>query len=409
MPLPSSWTKIFCLTVACCALFACGKSNDKAPALGSSNKHPDGWLIAHRSAYSKNSASCAECHGADLKGGITKVDCFNQGALGSCHASGHGPRNVPHPIPYKEGALHGAEAKKDLVYCQSCHGTIGGPGSSPPPRFNISIGTLKNGCEDCHKKYTAHPPASGATTGWIGHATALGMGNNCTLCHGIDLTGSPATGAIPAIPGCNSCHTGLVPGTIPTSGSCGSCHARPPVTGSHTVHNALAGVAGVCNTCHEGAGSGTDKHGNGIKDVAVSATYNAKTGSATISGGRCSNISCHGGVTTPVWGGAFANDCLSCHTVGTAPNDPQFNSFYSGKHSKHIDDIGLQCTDCHDMSTAVGHFSSLSTTTTFELDPSATIRAPLNYVKATQSCSPGRTPTSGAFSVGVCHGTFTWN
>lgn len=397
MPRQSSWFKIFFATAACCALFGCGKANDQAPALGSTSKHPDTWLTGHRTAFQQNRDQCRECHGIDLQGGITRVDCFNQAGLGRCHADGHGPRNVPHQLPFKDGSLHGPVAKSDLVYCQSCHGSAGGPGSDP--RFNVPVGTLINGCEDCHKPSTAHPPLTGSSSLWSGHSTAGNMGNSCTLCHGVDLTGG-------AGPGCNTCHTGLTPGTIPAIGTCVSCHAVPPASGGHGVHNALAGVKDICGTCHNGAGSGTVSHRNGTADVAFAASYNAKSGAALKnSDGSCSNVSCHGGVTTPAWGGIFSNGCLSCHSAGTA----QYNSFNSGQHTTHVTGVGLQCADCHDMSrtnAGASHYSGLATTV-FELPASATIRVP-GYTSANPSCSPGTFPAAGTYTVGVCHNSRTW-
>lgn len=389
------WTRILCVTAVYCSLLACGKANEKAPALASSGKHPDTWLAGHRAAYQQNRDQCRECHGIDLKGGITKVDCFNQASLGQCHAGGHPPRNVPHALPFKAGAVHGFAAKNDLGYCQSCHGTVGGPGSNP--RFNVPLGALINGCEDCHKPFSAHPPLLGTTSGWNGHSSAGSMGNNCTLCHGVDLTGAGGVG-----PGCNSCHIALNAVTIPTVGTCTSCHAKPPETGNHAVHNALAGV---CGTCHDGAGNGTAKHNNGTKDVAFASAYNAKSGAATKNpDGSCTNISCHGGITTPAWGGALTSGCRSCHSSGTS----QYNSYNSGLHSLHIAGIGMQCEDCHTMSRTSGansHYSGLGTANVFELPASVTIRVP-GY----PSCNPGSNPAPGTYSITTgCHGTETWN
>lgn len=398
MPSNTSWSKILCITAICCALFGCGKSNDQAPLFGGIGKHPDNWLTQHRPAYHQNPDQCRECHGLDLKGGVTKVDCFNQAGLGRCHAAGHGPRNIPHQLPFKDGTVHGPAAKKDLLYCQSCHGTAGGAGNNP--RFNAPIGSLENGCEDCHKPFMAHPPLPGATSGWNGHATSGNMGNSCTLCHGVDLTGGVG-------PGCNTCHTALKPGTVPAVGVCVSCHASPPELGSHNVHNRLAGVRNVCGSCHDGAGYGTDKHRNGTKDVSFATVYSAKSGGIAIknSDGSCSNVSCHGGVRTPAWGGVLLNGCQSCHIAGTT----QYNSFHSGQHNKHVAEVELLCTDCHDMSVAVGgasHFSGLGTSD-FELAPSATIRVQ-GYTSATPSCSPGRFPTPGSYSITVCHDSRAW-
>ncbi len=396
MPSITALTRIFFVSAACCALFACGKANDQAPALNSVNKHPDTWLTGHRSAYRQNSDQCRSCHGNELLGGITKIDCFNQADLGQCHANGHGPGFVPHKLPFTDGAVHGPEAKNDLAYCQSCHGTVGGPGSNPTPRFNVPVGVLKKGCEECHADNTAHPTWK-TTSAWKGHATAGNLGNSCYLCH---LTGG--TGRQCAI-----CHTSLPSGTIPTLGTCVSCHANPPASGNHAKHNALAGVTDVCATCHTGAGSGTAKHDDGTTDVVFAGSYNAKSGTATRDAqGRCVNVSCHGGVTTPAWGGSLSAGCLACHTSGTA----QFNSYKPGNHDKHVDQK-LGCTDCHDMSKTsgtAGHYSGLGTTG-FELSPAATIRVPgSNTLIPKPSCNPGLTPTPGTYSVSVCHADRSW-
>ncbi|MFZ4856913.1 MAG: CxxxxCH/CxxCH domain c-type cytochrome [Desulfuromonadaceae bacterium] len=402
MPSMKFWTKMLCVTVVCCALFACGKNNDAVTSLNSANKHPDTWITDHRAAYRANRDSCRECHGSNLnvpvstggsKGGTTKIDCFNQAELGQCHVDGHGPREIPkeqHVLPFKDGSLHGPEAKKDLSYCQSCHSTK--KDSKGNPLFNEPIGYLKKGCEDCHAANTAHPVWK-VSSGLKGHASAGNMGNSCYLCHA-------STGEYPA---CGSCHK-LALGSIPTLGTCVSCHAKPPVTGNHSTHNAITGVTNVCSTCHTGAGSGSINHGT--KNVAFDSSYNAKTGAAVKnSDGSCSNISCHGGVKTPAWvGGVRSNGCAFCHTSGTA----QYNSYYSGQHDEHVNGQNLACTDCHDMTktTAPNHFSGLGTTG-FELAPALTIRVP-GYSAASPSCTPGVTPPAGTYSVGVCHANRSW-
>jgi len=376
-------------------VLGCGKANDQAPSVDVSGNHPVNWLIAHRASFQQNSSQCRECHGTDLKGGITKVDCFNQSGLGQCHAGGHAPRIASHQIPFTDGTVHGPIAKKDLSFCQSCHGTAGGPGSNP--RFNVPIGSLVHGCEDCHLPNTAHPTERG-TSGWNGHSSAGNMGNNCILCHGIDLTGGVG-------PGCNTCHTALSPGTVPAVGTCVSCHSDPPVTGSHTIHNALPEVVTDCSSCHSSAGNGTPLHRDSTVNVVVATAYNAKTGSAFRNNGSCLDISCHGGVTTSAWGGSLTNACLSCHTAGSASGVPQYNSYYSGRHALHINGVGLQCTDCHAMAVTVGgagHFTGLKTAV-FELAPSATIRVP-GY----PSCNPGSNPLVGTYSIGVCHSSKVW-
>ncbi len=102
----------------------------------------------------------------------------------------------------------------------------------------------------------------------------------CFTCH--QETG----GAIS--PACRDCHSAGPPNFV--LGTCDSCHAKPPDgtarpnrAGAHAAHNALPKVNGVCNTCHNGAGSGTLKHydTSSPADVAFLAAYNAKSGAAS--------------------------------------------------------------------------------------------------------------------------------
>jgi predicted CxxxxCH...CXXCH cytochrome family protein len=200
----------------------------------------------------------------------------------------------------------------------------------------------------------------------------------------------------------------------------------PNISGRHKSHNALNLVTGVCATCHNGAGIGTLNHFNQTVDVAMLASYNAKTGgpaayvadtgappaSRANNGGHCENVSCHGGIATPPWRTGSINpdvDCTFCHRSRTVSD--QFNSYFSGSpvegppafpslHDFHINlFIGTPCTNCHDTAKlALGHYINL-TTPEFELVPATTIRADVNYVGG--SCTPANSGTN--FSIGVCH------
>lgn len=119
-------------------------------------------------------ASCAECHGADLAGGISKVSCFSNPA--GCH---HGP--VPSwPTP----AVHGAAAKLPLGEsgfnsCTICHGTdFSGGGSGVP-------------CFGCHTVAAPHAQAP-----WRGNrATHVDVDESnapvCAQCHSAGSTLNP--------------------------------------------------------------------------------------------------------------------------------------------------------------------------------------------------------------------------
>jgi predicted CxxxxCH...CXXCH cytochrome family protein len=307
--------------------------------------------------------------------------------------------------------LHGPEAKADLPYCQQCHADpfSGGPGSNP--RFNVPLGSMVNGCEDCHTVNTAHPLPLWSGAPDNNHKTAKKLSTACALCHGANLRG-PVEGGVGRA--CADCHQA---GDPVVDLNCISCHNDPPdsalpagntrpnLAGSHGEHDVLPRVTGICISCHNGAGTDTSVHYDESQpaDVWLLPTYAAKTGTFAYNAGgnTCSGVSCHGGQQTPAWEGGFINvdtDCLSCHQRGTA----QFNSYNSGKHKKHLEDLDpdkrLICTDCHDTAKlASGHFVRLDTPG-FETNADATLRDVLAY-------NPG---SNDGCNVNGCHGTEKW-
>jgi predicted CxxxxCH...CXXCH cytochrome family protein len=164
----------------------------------------------------------------------------------------------------------------------------------------------------------------------------------------------------------------------------------------------------TCSTCHTGLEFGSLNHYNAAKAATPAAPSGVAFASPNLfqseSGGAsgattsatsltCSNISCHGGQTTPGWQSGIlvtASACTSCHASGTA----QFNSYNSGEHSFHINERGLACTACHDManglSGALNHFTTLNTTSM--VDAANTIR-PL----------PGGGSYNGSTCTTTCH------
>lgn len=220
----------------------------------------------------------------------------------------------------------------------------------------------------------------------------------CHDCHGSRLDGGPSQ------EGCftnTACHAGVI--------SCGTCHALPPngalfpnAAGAHAVHRAL-NFGFVCDDCHAGAGTGTALHMNYIAETVFSAvvqtTFSAKTGALGFdaASGTCSKASCHGGITTPNWttGAIDVNSqCGSCHTFGTASQTPEYNSFYSGEHSRHVNGEGIGCTSCHDTTAlAAVHFDDLTTTAMIQA-PASLGNQIITYTGG--SCTPR------------CHGNETW-
>jgi predicted CxxxxCH...CXXCH cytochrome family protein len=398
-------------------LWGCGAANSDAPSFNTTiGEHPPGWVAVnggnHRLAFRAAPAQCRRCHGSDIlvpggTGGIAGVSCSSNGFNGLvCHAGGHVPRTPPHVLPFADPSLHGPAAKRDLTICRACHARKFAGTAGDNPRFNVKIGSLISGCEDCHNVNTAHPstppPDSAPWRGIVTHRDAANLAVACALCHGADLDGIGGVG-----PACATCHTG---GSPLNSLNCTSCHGSPPtggvfpnISGNHGVHNALNRVSGVCSTCHENAGIGSLKHFNRTVDVAVSAVYNSKSGAASHdpANATCTNVSCHGGRTTPPWRGGVidvATQCNLCHRSTVLEPPDQFNSYFSGKHDFHVSGIHLTCIQCHDTGKLVsGHFVNLATTS-FEQAPATTVRDVVNY--AAGSCTPDN--TLGNFSI-RCH------
>jgi predicted CxxxxCH...CXXCH cytochrome family protein len=282
--------------------------------------------------------------------------------------------------------------------------------------------SANSSCENCHTALTAHPPAVGGQPRWYFHRLSGNKHVACPQCHGATLQG-PAEGGVG--PRCQDCHRLSPPIVFPATAvqpaTCTTCHTFPPngtpnqfpnIAGKHGIHNLFAGVHDVCATCHNGAGfgSGANHFVDNVVNVAFLATYNAETGGAATynpANRTCSNVTCHGGQTTPDWQTATADAivvpdaCLSCHASGTA----QFNSFNSGEHGFHIGLFGLTaatCKRCHNTTTlAVNHFTTLATSA-MEGPASATVGG--TGTNVTSYSAGSCTPQAG---VG-CHGTRTW-
>jgi predicted CxxxxCH...CXXCH cytochrome family protein len=360
------------------------------------------YLSSHRNS-GRQSITCSICH--DFTEGRPAPNpvapsCYSaeftnaDNILSGCHADGPA---TAHAIPFTDPELHGPEAKADLTYCQKCHATPfdGGPGSNP--RFNLYIGGLADGCEDCHSKRTAHPlPWMGA----IGnsHKAAGNFQAACALCHGANLLGTAEGGVGKA---CSDCH---LAGDPLVDQNCVSCHNDPPDdafpagderpnrSGSHALHNGLNRVTGQCIACHNGSGTDTEAHfdNDAPANVAILASYRAESGGFSYNSGdaSCSGVSCHGGQPTQNWVSGTIDvdtDCRECHERGT----DQYNSFNSGEHKKHVSDKNIFCTVCHDpQKLNGGHFVGLDTKG-FEQPADETIQDILNYDSGRDSCGVG--------------------
>jgi len=285
------------------------------------------------------------------------------GACLACH------NNSPSSPPLGRGATHADGTPNVAVSTQfgldakynpdktcsgvSCHG------GTTPAWTAASVG-----CPACH----ATPP-NGTSFPNTANAHAKHF-FTCNVCHNGAGSGTPqhASGTrvaavvslLPSAAGTSAsynsaaqtcanviCHVGnTTPAWTSTNLACTACHGTPPngtsfpnTANAHSKHTALPGV--ICNTCHNGAGSGTSLHGNRVADVlfltsqAVVATATFDTTTKT-----CFSVTCHGvNTTTPAWNTTNTNlGCSLCHT--SAPS--------TGRHTKHFASIpAITCDTCH--------------------------------------------------------------
>lgn len=384
---------LLALIIACTG---CSNPNSQSIISADTGKHPANWYVDHRAAFLTNSGICTECHGTDLKGGISSVSCFSTSFNGmSCHANG--PSG--HPVGWADPTAHGISAKaapneatmSGFSTCQTCHGNV------------FSGGIVNIACASCHGGSAPHPISW--ITGTYTHTnTNTGNAAVCALCHTNGLNSPIAPPSPPAPAGTSfGCFNNTL---CHATSACGSCHGIPPngtafpnTAGRHAVHTGLGSYI-TCDSCHTGGGAGTPNHTNGTVVVSIATTYYAKSGGATYNaaGFACTNVSCHGGQTTPSWLTGTINvntQCTACHASGTV----QYNSYNSGQHSTHVS-AGIACTTCHDTTLlAVNHFTHLDTTA-MEGPASATLSSALTY-------TPGGTPGTGSCTP-ACHSTRSW-
>ena len=288
--------------------FAAGCSTANTPGgeshIDASGKSVSGWLVvpsggSHSGTatreYSSGSVSCAQCHGADLSGGISNVSCFSDTASGCHHVTGSGAPVWGNP------QAHGAAAKKapgssGFVSCQICHGK------------DFSGGGAKVSCFTCHEVNAPHPAQP-----WRGSPyTHTNVDNaNVSVCAQCHFPGSPNNPA-------NQPTTPAPAGTPPGCFNNTLCHGENPVP--HPVGSAWVA-----------ASPAAQPHG-----VIAKATPGATAGYA-----YCQ--SCHGAGTNFA-GGLSEVSCYPCH-VPTA-NSPHASQWQSGNTYAHTSTAAGNATVC---------------------------------------------------------------
>jgi hypothetical protein len=380
--------KILVYFLICASLLGCSTASDTAVSvLDASGRHPAGWVATgggnHPAVYLAAPATCKECHGADLTGGISAVSCFSANRSGmTCHAQGP----VGHPVGWSAPSAHGVHAKAvasgtdGMKFCSACHGAdYRGSGTNqkdclrchttaPHPAKPWFGGAMTHkttdptnapACAVCHTNRLNLSPTGAATLPATAVIGTTGCFNN-TLCHG--QLGHPADWSAPASHGsaakaapgttqglnyCTQCHgSNFVNGT---GTSCKTCHTSAPhpaapwrgTTASGTTHTTTdQGNAPVCGRCHAGG--------------ARLATPGALVPNATC----FNNTLCHGAATAhafPNPGSAHKSSttgCSSCHALGSS----------ASPYPPATTHAAPDCKSCHKLSaaTAISQMSGCS-------------------------------------------------
>lgn len=328
----------------------CGSStpNENAPSVGSDGKHPADWLPAgHMVAAQKDQSVCAECHGSNYDGGVSRVSCT------TCHLGGPGskhPADWFNPQVWKRHAAYVATNGNTACANAVCHGAaLSGVANSGPS------------CSSCHLGgvTSIHPASWGTGTGIdLNHAPyAAGNGTSeCAnaACHGATLTGVNGSG-----PSCSSCHLGGPTSKHPTDwGGAIKLKHKAYVTANTSSSCAnsachgtdLGGVDGSgpsCSSCH--LGGATSVHPSSwTAPIALSHSATVQADGT----GSCANSSCHGSSLTGVSGSGPS--CSSCHlgsatsihpsSFGTTTRSIDLNH---GSYAKTNGAIACQNNYCH--------------------------------------------------------------
>ena len=375
-------------------LGGCADKNSQAVFNSDTGKHSSDWLQKHWVMAKKVSpvgssgidwakSPCAECHGSDLLGGLSKVSCFSP-ANGAqmCHAEGP---SVGHDTGWRQQNRHGSNGamatpalSAGFAYCAKCHGSVFNNGDAPSCISSSSSchmtaphppkpwhGTTVSGtnhvytdpanaeqCAKCHTGGTnswltpVSPAAagtapgcfnntlchsSGHVAGWLNpaspkyHSNTARISSSCYGCHGSDLNG----GTAPSCSNINStsgllCHSnGKAVG--PKATNCTSCHGYPPDGAASPNlkggHDRHATLPSLtCSACHNGAGSGTTLHANKTKNVIIMTSLKAKKTSSN-----------------PLKNSDNTCENVSCHGGNKTPVWGTTN--------------GLACTSCHEQGT----------------------------------------------------------
>ncbi len=303
------------LWVSFAFLSGCSNQNPESNFNPDTGKHtPSDWLPAgHMNAARAAIASCSQCHGPDLAGGISRVSCT------ACHLGG--PTSI-HPAWVPLLGKHGPYAET-------------------------------NGTAACANQYCHGLSLEGVS----------GSGPSCTKCHVLPFDPTKAS--------CATCHSLQMGPRRPVLGPNGDFGQNANIL-SHHVTGAADPTAAQCEVCHDMSEhtSGTVRLRNA--DTGATIVYSAVTPSSL----EPFCLSCHdadGALMTAVSGGTQTAPFNDGSILGTPPypyatriNSSWNNAYGHGTNGNHAPGTRLTClgtgqpgTGCHGNGGAINAHGSV--------------------------------------------------
>ena len=335
------------------------------------------------SATNTDGTECANCHGGsptDAAPTVWTAWTTNAGNLARPNMTGvGGPGALTAAHATDWDGVNGEKIQTTHAACKTCHG-MNSP-TDAAPAYNV---TRCWGAPGFHGNGSIDLNGPSAQINAANNATPVGAeynGNDDATLESSDYSCTKAChqGAENANKNMGDSGWPLKYGDY-GAGTCNGCHGYPPLTaadmgtkganypdalvdttyggyaGGGDAHNAPDHVATTvtaadgwtpCLPCHPSTSHMTTTSVLRANiSVAFPAAYNAKSGAASFTAGAgptaasCSNVSCHGGQTTPFWSGGTINvatQCTSCHVaeaVASQAAATQWNSAFSGLHAR---------------------------------------------------------------------------
>jgi hypothetical protein len=224
------------LIAAGLTLSGCGSKNSEAVfSQETVHRAQTDWVHTHKTTARANIASCAECHGLDYTGGISKVSCVNPTAQQgfTCHATS--PVTLTANLTATPVILQ--------TECVSCHG--GSPNGPFDNRSSVSFAPNRQGA---HAKHVSVLLPLVANPSDVCKACHLGAGSDTAGHARATKNGKPS----PATISFNNEAEARFDGTTCSTVSCHGNKVTPtPSWKTGTIDIATTSENDVCLQCHE--------------------------------------------------------------------------------------------------------------------------------------------------------------